>query len=177
MSKISLIKIGKLLKWVWPRIPGTKRSNNLKWAIILEGSNWASFQEMLARPDHLLLFIPTHGGRIQRIPVRKTSTPRKNLESFKCRAKNMFWFRKTTKRNQKKSFASIIFIFIFHHVFCLIFFFKTVGRGPVNIPRTVLKTGSLFCTYLWWVWWRCELAIPVAELLGRGAKIAIRDCL
>ena len=50
---ISLIKIGKLLKWVWPRIPGTKRSNNLKWAIILVGNNWASFQEMLPRPDHL----------------------------------------------------------------------------------------------------------------------------
>ena len=143
MSKLSIIKIGKLLKWVWPRIPGTKRSNNLKWAIILEGSNWASFQEMLARPDHLLLFIPTHGGRIHRIPVRKTSTPRKNLESFKCRAKNMFWFRKTTKRNQKTSFASIILIFIFHHVFDF-FFFQNSWSGTGKYSKNCAQNRFSF---------------------------------
>ena len=28
------------------------------------------------------------------------------------------------------------------------------------------------CSYVWWVWRRCELAIPVAGLLDWGAKIA-----
>ena len=80
----------KLLKWVWPRIPGTKRSNNLKWAIILVGNNWASFQEMIVRPDHLLLFIPTRSAKIQRIPVRKTSIQKimlKALNVVKCNPK------------------------------------------------------------------------------------------
>ena len=143
MSEIYLMKReNKLLKWVWPRIPGTKRSNNLKWAIILVGNNWASFQEMLTRPDHLLLFIPTRSAKIQRIPVRKTSTPRKNLESFKCRAKNMFWFRKTTKRNQKKSFASIIFIFIFHHVFD--FFFQNSWSGTGKYSKNCAQNRFSF---------------------------------
>ena len=100
VSEIYLMKReNKLLKWVWPRIPGTKRSNNLKWAIILEGNNWASFQEMIWRPDHLLLFIPTRSAKIQRIPVRTTLTLMFRSSHFWFLVFGHFWRRsyKNTK--------------------------------------------------------------------------------